>query len=155
MLLYFARDGQERVREVDRNAAKYHLWGNAVLIRIRAEDETAPLLPHCVEHTQPGCVRVLEDHIHSARQLRERLLLAGADIVPVADVRGSDGDLWVHRACTGCERAETFPHWREFRATYDTNRIRASHLAGDHAREIRRLSEAEAHASNVGTGRVS
>ena len=40
-----------------------------------------------LKDAEPGGVSILEDHVDAARELRERLLLAGADVVPVADVR--------------------------------------------------------------------
>ena len=47
------------------------------------------------EDAESGGVGVLEDDVGAARDLGEGLFLAGAHVIPVADVGGEDGDVRV------------------------------------------------------------
>src|ERR1019366_1895776 len=83
---HLPRDDHEGVREVDDDTAQGNLGGDAILVRVRADDVDILRLARGLKYTEPGCVSVLEDHIRPAGNLREGLLPPRARIIPIAYV---------------------------------------------------------------------
>ena len=90
--LHLLRDREKRERQIDDDAAERDVRRDAVLIGVRSDDVCVLLLARGLKDAEPGGVSILENHVDALRELRERLLLAGADVVPVADVRRDNGD---------------------------------------------------------------
>src|SRR3954469_4199424 len=105
-----------------------------------------------LEHAEPGGVGVLEDDVGAAADLGERLLLAGADVVPVADVAGDDADLRVDALRAALEGFEAALDGRQLGAAEDADDVALRQSAGLHAGEVGGLLEAEVDAAEVGLG---
>src|ERR1043166_64342 len=134
--LYFASKSQECVREVDDHTAECDVGRDVVLVRIGADDECAVCLAHCLENTESGSVGILEDDVGSTGKLCECLLLAGADVIPVADVGDEDLHLRIGSFRTMRECRETFLHRGQLRTAYHSDEIGMRHHTGDHSSEI-------------------
>ena len=79
-------DREKGERQVDDHAAERDVRRNAILIGVRSDDERVLFFSRGLKYAEAGRISILEYDIHAVRDLRERLLLAGADVVPVSDV---------------------------------------------------------------------
>src|SRR5205814_8071252 len=96
MVLYLTRHEQKGVRQVDRHAANGHFGGDAVLVGVGAEYVSIVRLTHRLENPYTGSIGVLETDVDATRELRHRLILAAAYVIPVSDVAGDDARTWVY-----------------------------------------------------------
>ena len=101
LCFHFSRDLEKSARQVDHDAAKGHLGGDGILVRIRTDYECTPFA-RGLKNSEAGSVGVLKDDVSALRDLRQPLLLAGADIVPVPDIRRDDANRRVRRARSCC-----------------------------------------------------
>ncbi len=109
---------------------------DVILICIRSNDAHVPGLLHRLEHTQPGSVGILKNDIDTARDLCDRLLFPGADIIPVADVRNHNLHFRIDRFCTLLESLEASLDGRELSTSDHAEHIGLRHSAGDHSSQI-------------------
>src|SRR6185503_1104681 len=112
LVAHLAGDVEKSVRQVDRDAAEYHVGRDTVLIRVAAEDIRALRLACRLEDAESRSVGILEYDVDATRDLRERLLLPRADVVPVTDIRRCDANAGVDLARAGGERAKALANRR-------------------------------------------
>ena len=130
-----------------------------VLVRVRPDDEDDLPFARGLKDAQPGGVGVLEDDVDAARELRERLLLAGADVVPVADVGRHDANLGIDVARAALECAKALDDGGKLGAADHADRVRSRHRRrracrrGTRRRRIRRSCPARFGPARAAGGR--
>lgn len=149
-----SRHGQKSMGKVDSYAPECNLGCDVVLVGVGAKHVRPGRSANRLEDAESSRVSVLKDDVDTTGQLRERLLLSGAYVVPVADVRGHDLRPGVHTVYAVLEREKALTHRRQFGAPDQTESVGACHGAGDHAGEIGGLREAKHHSAHVPAARV-
>jgi len=130
--------------QVDHHTADDHVRGHIVLVGVGAEGIHALFLRR-LKDAQPCGVGILKDDVHAPRDLRERLFLAGAHIIPVADVRRNDFNLGIDRLRATGKGFEAGLHRRELGAGNEPQLVGGGHRAGNHSRLVRGLLEQEGY----------
>ena len=97
---------------VDHHTTQCDTRRDVVLIGIRSDHPNAFSFLGGLEHTEPSCVGVLEDHVGAAPNLRECLFFPRARVIPVSNEGGDDFDFRIDRARARCERREAGLHRR-------------------------------------------
>src|SRR5262245_4442390 len=142
-------DGQQGEWEIDHDTAECDLRGAGILVGIRANDERILALACRLEHAKSSGIGVLKNDVDTARELGECLLLSGADVIPVPDVRRDDADRRIDGVRSFLERAKAFDHWRKFGSSNGAQLVRFRHRRREYSREVGRVGEPELDASDI------
>src|SRR5690348_8917958 len=137
------------MRQIDHDARDDDARRNAALVGIRSKNIDAFRFLRGLENTQTGGIGILEDEIGATLDLRQRLLLAGARVIPIPDVGREDSNVWIDRVHAGGECQETALHGRKVGAANDADDVRARKGSGDDPGQVRRLFKSEYHRRDV------
>src|SRR5262249_22932139 len=122
---------------------------------VGSDDVDVLFLARRLKDAKSRGVGVLKDDIDSARELRERLFLSCAHVIPIADIGCDHRDAGLHRPRSALERAKALDNWRELGSADHAELVRLGYRSREHSREIRWFRESKGESGEIGSGGCS